>query len=240
MELKNHPFPGFCHTYTAPSFYLWQRRTCWTSYSALAWGFLVLRNTTALDSTGMLFIVIPDVWFLISGYFRYQPGNLLPYGRDLLGGRSGQKISGRVLTKVKEIGKSPSSRIFNVGFWGKGGWRRFYCLSWLASVSLTHVCKAQVLQICKNSQNQRDYEYIDQTIGFLTGIWCTAVAWMHKSIHLTAPELQHPCDCFWCPKSQHNHTSLKRAGEDEMFIQFDHYCSWSTFLNEYRARAVAK
>lgn len=69
----------------------------------------------------MLFIVIPDVWFLISGYFRYQPGNLLPYGRDLLGGRSGQKISGRVLTRVKEIGKSPSSRIFNVGFWGKGG-----------------------------------------------------------------------------------------------------------------------
>lgn len=117
----------------------------------------------------MLFIVIPDVLFLISSYFRYQPGNLLPYGRDLLGGRSGQKISGRVLTRVKEIGKSPSSRIFNVGFWGKGGWGRFYCLSWLASVSVSHVCKAQVLQICKNSQNWRDYEYIGLQLDFSLG-----------------------------------------------------------------------
>jgi hypothetical protein len=46
---------------------------------------------------------------------------------------------------------------------------KFYCLLWLASVSLTHVCKAQVLQICKNSQNRRDYEYIGQQLDFSLG-----------------------------------------------------------------------
>lgn len=85
----------------------------------------------------MLFIVIPDVLFLISSYFRYQPGNLLPYSRDLVGRRSGQKISGRVLTRVKEIEKSPSSRYSLWVFGGRmdeGGF--IACHGWPLSVSV--------------------------------------------------------------------------------------------------------
>jgi hypothetical protein len=86
---------------------------------------------TAPDSTGMLFIVIPGVWFLISSYFRYQPGNLLPYGRDLLGRRSGQKISGRVLTRVKEREVTFSQNI-QCGFLGEGWMKESFiaCHGW--------------------------------------------------------------------------------------------------------------
>ena len=61
--------------------------------------------------------------------------------------------------------------------------------------------------------------------------------------HFTAYVLQHPCDSFFMSEQSPGSYFSQRAAGDELFIQFDqtkHYCSLSTFLNEYRARAVAK